>query len=117
MHFREAREACGMSQKYVALTLGVKPPNVSRWEAGVTFPTVENLIALAKLYGVSTDYLLGLDSVPIQAAARGVASYDEAILVQCFRGMGETGRAAVLATAEALARQDETKQEPPASAM
>lgn len=61
MRFREAREARGLSQKYVAITLGVKPPNVSRWEAGANFPTVENLIALARLYECSVDYLLETD--------------------------------------------------------
>ena len=58
MRFKKAREAKGLSQKYVALTLGVKPPNISRWESGVNYPTVENLIALAHLYECSIDYLL-----------------------------------------------------------
>ena len=57
---RECREEAGLSQKYVALTLGVKEPSVSNWENGKTRPKHDNLRALAELYGVSTDYLLGL---------------------------------------------------------
>ena len=56
---KEARKAAGLSQKYVAMTLGVAPPSVSNWESGKTQPTPENLKALASLYNVSIDYLLG----------------------------------------------------------
>lgn len=111
MHFKEAREARGMSQKFVALSLGVKPPNVSRWEAGVTFPTVENLIALAKLYGVSVDYLLGLDELPVSAGTRSVTNYDEAILLQIFRQLNQSGQSAVMATAEAMLHQADMRKE------
>lgn len=62
--FRECREASGLTQKYVALTLGVKGPSVSNWESGKTTPTTENVAALAKLYNVSVDYLLGRDEQP-----------------------------------------------------
>lgn len=56
---KQCRLAAGLSQQYVALTLGVKAPSVSNWESGKTNPTTENLSALAKLYNVSVDFLLG----------------------------------------------------------
>lgn len=59
---KEAREAAGLSQQFVALTLGVKPPSVCNWENGKSEPTPANLRALAQLLDVSTDYLLGNDS-------------------------------------------------------
>lgn len=68
--FRECREASGLTQKYVALTLGVKGPSVSNWESGKTTPTTENVAALAKLYNVSVDYLLGRDEEQPQAAPK-----------------------------------------------
>lgn len=64
---RELRLKRGMTQKYVALTLGVKGPSVSNWESGKTTPTTENVAALAKLYNVSVDYLLGRDEEQPQA--------------------------------------------------
>lgn len=90
MNFREARENAGFSQKYVAITLGIQPPNVSRWEAGVTFPTVENLMKLADLYQVTTDYLLGRElSGPV------ALSPDELDMLRAFRAAsGDTRRAA-----------------------
>ena len=61
---KQARIAAGMSQKYVAMELGVAGPSVSNWESGKTKPTQENIKALANLFGVSVDYLLGRDDAP-----------------------------------------------------
>lgn len=60
---KEARKAAGLSQKYVALALGLKGPSVSNWESGKTQPTPENLKALANLFNVSVDYLLDRDDL------------------------------------------------------
>lgn len=57
----QARKAAGLSQKYVAMALGVSGPSVCNWESGKTQPTPENLRALADLCNVSVDYLLGRD--------------------------------------------------------
>ena len=59
--FKECRLQAGLSQRFVANTLKVASPSVSNWESGKTMPTPENLAALASLYGVSVDYLLGRD--------------------------------------------------------
>ena len=59
--FKECREKTLYSQKQVALILGVKPPQISKWESGAGSPSRENCIKLAKLYNVSVDYLLGVD--------------------------------------------------------
>lgn len=60
---RETREGKGLSQKQVALEVGVKSPSVSNWESGKTTPTPENYIAMARLFNVSVDYLMGLDTL------------------------------------------------------
>ena len=51
-----------LSQKEVALTLGVSPSVVSNYETGGRTPSVEVLMALARLYHCSTDYLLGFNT-------------------------------------------------------
>ena len=58
---KEARTAAGLSQKYVAMSLGVAGPSVSNWESGKTKPTPENYVALAQLFSVSVDYLMGVE--------------------------------------------------------
>ena len=57
--FKEARLNAHLSQKAAALSLGIKAPSMSAWESGDTKPSLENLAAMAKLYHVSVDYLLG----------------------------------------------------------
>lgn len=52
MTLRERREECGMTQEFVAQSLGVSRQAVSKWENGSSDPSTTNLIALAKLYAV-----------------------------------------------------------------
>lgn len=63
---KECRINAKMSQKFVAVTLGIAAPSVSNWESGKTQPTPENLKRLAALFGVSVDYLLGDEANGIQ---------------------------------------------------
>ena len=50
---------CNMTQEFVAESLGVSRQAVSKWENGSSDPSTSNLIALAKLFGVSVEELLG----------------------------------------------------------
>ena len=56
----ELRRAHNLSQEELAEKLGVSRQAVSKWERAESSPDTDNLIALAKLYGVSLDDLLGL---------------------------------------------------------
>ena len=49
-----------MVQKQVAAVLGTSQKQYSRWETGTSEIPAHHLIALARFYGVTTDYLLGL---------------------------------------------------------
>ena len=55
---RAERTRCKMTQEFVAESLGVSRQAVSKWENGVADPSTANLLALAKLYGVSAEELL-----------------------------------------------------------
>ena len=52
------RTSCKMTQEFVAESLGVSRQAVSKWENGTSDPSTSNLLALAKLYGVSTEEIL-----------------------------------------------------------
>ena len=54
----EERRRCGMTQEFVARELGVSRQAVSKWEKGLSDPSTSNLLALARLYGVSAEELL-----------------------------------------------------------
>ncbi|MBR4132323.1 MAG: helix-turn-helix transcriptional regulator, partial [Oscillospiraceae bacterium] len=62
--FREARQMNKLTVVEAAEKLGIKQPSLSAWENGSRTPTVDNLIAMAELYGVTTDYLLGRAKEP-----------------------------------------------------
>lgn len=61
---RELRCACGWSQVELAKRLGLSKQTVSNWENDNIQPSIEMLMRLAKVFGVSTDYLLGLEQTP-----------------------------------------------------
>ena len=52
------RTQCNMTQEFVAESLGVSRQAVSKWESGASDPSTSNLLALARLYGVSAEELL-----------------------------------------------------------
>ena len=51
------RDRAGLSQMELAERLGVSRQAVSRWESGDTTPTMDKLKTLARIYGVSLDWL------------------------------------------------------------
>ncbi len=57
---RALRREKGMTQKQVAEYLGLQTASIISHEADRKGVKQETLIKYAKLYGVSTDYLLGL---------------------------------------------------------
>lgn len=60
----ELRSALGWSQVELAKRLGVAKQTVSNWENENIQPSIEMLIRLTRLFGVTSDYLLGLDQIP-----------------------------------------------------
>ena len=44
--------------------IGVSQQVIHQWESGKTNPDIENVRRVAELFGVTSDYLLGLVSVP-----------------------------------------------------
>ena len=56
------RKEKGLSQKEVAEELGVTRQAISRWEAGDAWPSMENLVALSRIYGVSLEELTQTDT-------------------------------------------------------
>lgn len=57
----ELRKKSGLSQEELADKLGISRQSVSKWERAESSPDTDNLICLAKIYGVSLDELLSTD--------------------------------------------------------
>ena len=89
---REARELAGMTQIEAAATLGYSQSvQLSLMEAGIRPVPLAVVIACAKLYGTTTDYLCGLvsdsDRDPAVAVQRHIASRVTAEVQRLIRHM------------------------------
>ncbi len=59
------RKEKGLSQEELAAKIGISRQAVSKWERAEASPDTDNLILLARLYGVSLDALLATeDEIP-----------------------------------------------------
>lgn len=57
---RSLRIEKNLTQKQVADRIGLAISAVSSYESGSRYPTYDTLIKLARMFHVSTDYLLGI---------------------------------------------------------
>ena len=69
---KNLRKEKGISQQELAQMLYVNQTAVSQWERGVTNPSTDTVIALANIFGVSVDYLLGNSDYPGAPTPAGV---------------------------------------------
>ena len=58
---RALREEKEMSQSDLAAVLRTSKQNISRWEKGQFEPSQEATLILARFFGVSIDYLFGIE--------------------------------------------------------
>ena len=63
---RENRE---MTQTDLAKYLGITRSSVNAWEMGISVPSTQYIVELAKLFKVSTDYLLGIEKTATVSVA------------------------------------------------
>ena len=59
---QELRTSYNMSQAQLATRLGISRNAVNMWEMSLTYPSLNYLIELAKVFRVSTDYILGIET-------------------------------------------------------
>ena len=59
---KDLRMEKGLGQKDLAKILNTSKQNLSRWEKGYYEPDQTTVVLLARFFGVTTDYLLGLEN-------------------------------------------------------
>lgn len=57
---KETRKERGFTQLQVQMKTGIDQSDYSKIERGLRYPTIEQLIRLAVLFGTSIDYLAGI---------------------------------------------------------
>lgn len=75
------REARGWTQAELARRLSITRNGVNSWEQGLSMPSPTCLVDLAKLFSVSTDYLLGIERLET-VNVTGLKDEDVALLTQ-----------------------------------
>ena len=56
------REQKGLTQTALAQKLNITRASVNAWEMGISTPSTQYIVELAKIFDVSADYLLGINS-------------------------------------------------------
>ena len=94
---KEARKSSSLSQQDASEQLGVSLGTYRNWEQGRVVMNVEQLIAAARLYNTTVDFILMTDSNDI-----GDEQEDE--LIDLYRSLSDDSKEAVLVVARTLAR-------------
>lgn len=100
-NLKAARKSAGMTQEQAADASGIPVGTIRRWEQGRHEPDIESIIRLAKVYGVTTDTLLGTQFADTSIEGVHVADpdgleFDERECLSLFRELDEFQRVAVL---------------------
>ena len=83
----ELRGHLGWSQVELSRRLRVSKQTVSNWENDNIQPSIEMLVRLSKLFGVTTDYLLGLEDTPrlnVEGLPQAIVAH-LALLIEDYR--------------------------------
>lgn len=62
LRLKELRKKKKLSQSQVSARLNITKSSISGYENNIITPSIDIIVKLALLYGVTTDYLLGLDN-------------------------------------------------------
>lgn len=82
---QQQRQLKNLSQKQVAEAINVSASIVSNYENGERTPSLESLVALARLFQCSTDYLLGFEKVEMsQSIDASMLDDKQLLLLQHF---------------------------------
>lgn len=84
----------GLTQKQLADALSVSVSTLSHWECGYQEPSAKDIVRLAVIFEVSTDYLLGLESVGGIVVNKSALSLskDEIEILELYKALSPSRR-------------------------
>lgn len=90
-NLKNLRINAGMSQKQLADVINVSQQSINKYENHDVEPNIETLIAIAKLFDTSVDYLIGITDV--KRKIENVQQYDlngnEKEIVDLYRALND----------------------------
>lgn len=75
------RERDNLTQSSLAKILGITRSSVNAWEMGISVPSTQYIVELAQYFGVSTDYILGVNA-SVSLDVSGLTDSDIELLYQ-----------------------------------
>lgn len=84
---KSLRENAGLTQAEVARQLEISRSGVNAWEMGLSVPSTQYIIELARNFKVSTDYLLGMNDTST-ISIKGLSQKQVSALlnvIECFK--------------------------------
>lgn len=76
---RSLRTQRGLTQQELGEHVGLSKAVISKYENGIGYPTLDSLIYFAEYFGVTTDYLLGVEHSKVIDVSELTGSEIEAI--------------------------------------
>ncbi len=98
MQIKELRQERGLTQAELAKAINTSQRNIGRWENGENEPTASFISRLAIFFGVSADYLLGLEddfgarTTTGGNVMRDTNTADERELIEKYRKLNAPGK-------------------------
>ena len=83
------RQARGWTKKEFSMQIGKTQQTVGKWENGTNAPTFKDLVKLVELFGVTSDYLLGLSDSPSKYAYPPFNDDKEEYVGEMFKHLDE----------------------------
>lgn len=83
------RQARGWTKKEFSVQIGKTQQTVGKWENGTNAPTFKDLVKLVELFGVTSDYLLGLSDSPSKYAYPPLNDNKEEYVGEMFKQLNE----------------------------
>lgn len=104
MRLKELREEKGVSQEELARAISSDPRSISRWELEQNAPTLPFVIALAKYFDCSLDFLAGLTDEDGRPVPSDLPQKDLDLL-KAFHKLGPFEQETILIQINALAEK------------
>jgi DNA-binding XRE family transcriptional regulator len=85
------RDNAKMTQAELARTLGLSRSSVNAWEMGLSVPSTQYVVELAKKFKVSTDFILGIEETATISVDGLTQKQVTALLdtISCFKHLEE----------------------------